>query len=102
MSDNVRTLPGGRLDVRPHDPEPVPRVIRHLEHLLERARRGEIQAVAYTFVRASGHCSDGWADGDAGLNYNNLAAGLLYVSNRYAGSINAKDVTDERQPEGED
>ena len=98
MSDNVTPLPGARIDIRPQDPGPQAGVVTFLEDLLARARAGNVQAIAVTFVTPSGRCCDAWQQNDAGTSYNDLAAGLLYLTQRYAAGINENDVLDTWTP----
>jgi hypothetical protein len=45
--------------------EPVESVIAELEGLLERARAGEVRAIAYTIVDGGGYTSCSWDTGTA-------------------------------------
>lgn len=57
--------------------EPVPDVVEALEHILERARRGEVRGLAIAATVPSGRWSTAYVIGDTGLPALNLAVDLL-------------------------
>jgi hypothetical protein len=57
-------LPGVDAPEQPATQQPQPDVIARLEVLLERAKSGEIQAIAYGYVNESGNACEGWTIGN--------------------------------------
>ncbi len=66
-------------------PEPVSDLIKTLEGLLEQARTGELQALAYCTVRASGKIGTGW-NGGAGTRFP-LGSAVAILAVRYANGM---------------
>jgi hypothetical protein len=57
MTRNVTSLFGG--EVAPSG-QPVPEVVAFLENLLDRAKSGDIRAIAVAYVKDNGKTSAGW------------------------------------------
>jgi hypothetical protein len=68
---------------------PVPEVVASLEGLLDRARRGEVRALAYAVANIDGTVGTGWEkpedrpDGPARGECHALGAGILTLASRY-------------------
>lgn len=60
MAD-VKSFPGVSLPDQPLGAQPCPEVVARLKELTKMAERGEIQAVAFTYVDANGRNSYGWS-----------------------------------------
>jgi hypothetical protein len=58
---NLRLFPGVSRINMPLALQPEPNVIAMVEHLLDRAKRGEIQGVAAALVTADGQTASNWA-----------------------------------------
>lgn len=58
--------------------EPNPEIIEDLEGLLERARSGELRALAYTTLGAQNTIGTGWAGSDGSRYPLGAAIGMLF------------------------
>lgn len=65
--------------------EPEPGVVEALEYLLERAKRGDLTAVAYATVALSGAQATGWAGGSG--TRHPLASTIMMLNHRYAAGL---------------
>jgi len=95
-TDNVRTFPGVANPQAAVDLQPQANVIAKLEQLLERAKAGQIRAIAFTFVKPGGWLCDGWEDDSGTVHL--LMAGISYLQNRFATSVNMRDEVDASPP----
>ena len=77
MTGNVVSIGGVHV---PGEVNPV--LIEMLETLLDRAKRGEVVAVAYAAVTANGDGASAWEQSDTRVNQ--LAAPILALQYRYA------------------
>jgi hypothetical protein len=65
--------------------EPSREIVETLSDLLERAKRGEISAIAYATIAPSGSCGTGW-DGIQGTR-NPLSSVIMMLQHRYAAAL---------------
>lgn len=65
--------------------EPSPDIIQTLEMLLDRAKRGELSAIAYATVSPSGTKGTGW-DGIQGTR-DPLSSVIMMLQHRYAAAL---------------
>lgn len=89
--NNVTALPGVVL-TSSVDAQPQQNVIAFIERLLEKAKLGEIQAIAVATVGPNNTTADGWEQGLQGApNSHNLMAAISYLQNRLATRMNNSD-----------
>lgn len=75
---NLHTLPGITIEPRGDDPRPSAVVVEELETLLERARHGDIQAFAMTYVRPGSRVCTKWVPAE-GVSSHLLVAGASFL-----------------------
>ncbi|WWT39898.1 hypothetical protein [Microcystis phage Mwe-JY08] len=80
MADSVVAFTGGLGAVDPR--KPYADLVAEIEHLLARAKSGELRALAYASVDAYGNTGSGW-EGEPGTLIP-LAASVLLLQHRYA------------------
>lgn len=73
-------FPGVAIPDRPVGAQPQPHVIAMLENLLARARTGDLQAIAVSFVNADRSVADDWRHGSNTTH--ELIAGVAYLQAR--------------------
>lgn len=89
MADKVVPLRGDA----PPPGEPVPDVVKELRETLAKAEAGEVRALAFVYVLANGRIQTGWCQPESGGDYastleqHGLGAGILTLSQRYAGRL---------------
>lgn len=96
MTAVIKSFPGVPDITRPSGAQPQPRVIAFLQDLLDRAQRGDIQAVAATFVMPDQTVADGWRLGPNTTHQ--IVAGVTYLQNRVASLANANDQAEAPPP----
>lgn len=88
MTDNVKAFPGVVDPAK--DIQPDEAVVRFCEDLVERAKSGEIRAIAVALVKHGRVTADGWRRGEYGADCaHELMAAITYLQLRYGGQINA-------------
>jgi hypothetical protein len=100
MSDNVRPIFGGKFAAAS---EPVPQVVAFIERLLERAKAGDVRAIAVAYIRSNGHPADGWdRDADPDLVYR-LHSAIACLMGGFTDDVNSSSVVisarDDDKPE---
>jgi hypothetical protein len=76
--------------------QPVPSVVAVLESLLERARTGQVRAVAYAVASVDGTVATGWEKPDEGgavgraFENHALASGIMTLAVRYGSACDGR------------
>lgn len=89
MNSNVRAFPGVTDAARPQDAQPDPEIIAFCEDLVERAKRGDIRAIAVAMVKPGRLTADGWRRTYQGADCcHELMAAITYLQHRFANGVN--------------
>lgn len=75
----------------PKGSEPQPDVVRVVEELLQRAKSGDIQAIAVTVVRANARIGTAWDGSERGYRHQ-LMAGVAMLEHRLHSSVEHLDA----------
>ena len=90
----VLTMPGVSRPDQSAGMQPNAKVIAYLEKVLARAKSGEIQSVALTYVRSNGYPSYGW-HGFEGIPQFALHSGLMTLLTAIENEMDAISTSDD-------